>query len=336
MALVLNGRCLHRPVTGVERYALQLQAALARTGLPLRTITTRHAHGIAGHAWEQLLLPARLRRGDLLIGPANTGPWSVRDQVLVVHDLAWHHHPQWFTGPFGAWYRWLIPALLPRVRGILTVSGTVAGELAGRFPRTAGRIHVVPPAAAAHPAPPAAPDAPPFFLFVGPADPRKDVATFQRAFALLREQHPQARAVVVGGAGRVFARPHHAPGPNESWTGRVDDAALRDLMRRATALVMPSLYEGFGLPVLEAMACGCPAITSDIAVFRDVYGEAVLRVPAGDAATLAHAMTRLADDPRLRTTLVQRGAACRARFSLEAQDAALRRALEALAPELFG
>ncbi|NUQ16808.1 MAG: glycosyltransferase, partial [Flavobacteriales bacterium] len=149
MALVLNGRCLHRPVTGVERYALQLQAALARTGLPLRTIITRHAHGIAGHAWEQLLLPARLRRGDLLIGPANTGPWSVRDQVLVVHDLAWHHHPQWFTGPFGAWYRWLIPALLPRVRGILTVSGTVAGELAGRFPRTAGRIHVVPPAAAA-------------------------------------------------------------------------------------------------------------------------------------------------------------------------------------------
>ncbi len=336
MALVLNGRCLHRPVTGVERYALQLEAALQRLELPFRTLTTRHASGFTGHLWEQLVLPLRLRRHDLLLGPANTGPLLLRDQVLVVHDLAWLHHPQWFAGAFGRWYRLLLPALIPRVRGLLAVSGTVAGELADRFPRTAGRIHVVPPATAPTGATPGAPGAAPLLLFVGPGDPRKDVGTFQRAFARHRERHPASQAVVVGDAGRVFASLRLQPGAGETWTGRVDDAALRTLMRRATALVMPSRMEGFGLPALEAMSAGCPVITSDIPVFREVFGEAVLHVPVGDAATLANAMTRLVNDPQLRASLVQRGATCCARFSTQAQDAALRQALAALAPELCG
>ena len=334
MALVLNGRCLHRPVTGVERYALQLHGALQRLGIPLRTLAPRTTTGVAGHLWEQVLLPLRLHRGEVLLGPANTGPWLVRDQLLVVHDLAWLEHPAWFSGPFAAWYRLLLPALIPRVRGLLTVSRTMAEDLTRHFPATTGRVPVVPPAADLHRAPSVAPPGPPLFLFVGPGDPRKDVGTFQRAFALLRARHPGAQAVVVGDAGRVFARHERRHGPGETWTGRVNDAALHDLMDRATALVMPSRYEGFGLPILEALARGCPVIASDLPVFHDTFGEAPVRVPAGDAATLADAMNGLIVDPQARTTRIGVGLARAARFSVAAQDAALQQALRARVPEL--
>ena len=334
MALVLNGRCLHRPVTGVERYALQLHGSLQRLGIPFRTITPRTTTGVAGHLWEQLLLPMRLRKGELLLGPANTGPWLVRDQLLVVHDLAWLEHPAWFSGPFAAWYRLLLPALIPRVRGVITVSRTMADDLSRHFPSTTGRVHVVPPAVELHRAPAVVPSGPPLFLFVGPGDPRKDVGTFQRAFALLHARHPGAQAFVVGEAGRVFARRELRPGPGETWTGRVDDDALFALMRRATALVMPSRYEGFGLPILEALARGCPVIASDLPVFRETFGDAPLRVPAGDAATWARVMNALVNDPQARATRARGGLACAATFSISAQDAALLRALRALAPEL--
>lgn len=334
MALVFNGRCLHRPVTGVERYALQLHGALQRLGIPFRTLAPRTTTGVAGHLWEQVLLPLRLRRGEVLLGPANTGPWLVRDQLLVVHDLAWLEHPAWFSGPFAAWYRLLLPTLIPRVRGLLTVSRTMAEDLTRHFPATTGRVHVVPPAVDLHRAPPVAPPGPPLFLFVGPGDPRKDVGTFQRAFALLRARHPGAQAVVVGDAGRVFARHERRHGPGETWTGRVNDAALHDLMDRATALVMPSRYEGFGLPILEALARGCPVIASDLPVFHDTFGEAPVRVPAGDAATLADAMNGLIVDPQARTTRIGVGLARAARFSVAAQDAALQQALRARVPEL--
>ncbi|MBK9276302.1 MAG: glycosyltransferase family 4 protein [Flavobacteriales bacterium] len=334
MALVLNGRCLHRPVTGVERYALQLEAALQRLELPFRTITTRHASGFTGHLWEQLVLPLRLRRHDLLLGPANTGPWLLRDQLLVVHDLAWLEHPEWFSGAFGTWYRLLLPSLIPRVRGLITVSRTVADELARQVPSTAQRIQVVPPAVAQDNEPGPAPTGPPLFLFIGPGDPRKEVGIFQRAFALCRERRPEALAVIVGDAGRVFARQDLRPGPGETWTGRVDDDALFALMRRATALVMPSRYEGFGLPILEAMARGCPVIASDLPVFRESFGDAALRVPVGEATTLAGAMTELANDPQSREARVRSGLLRATHYAFDAQDAALHQALRAFAPEL--
>lgn len=334
MALVLNGRCLHRPVTGVERYALQLEAALRRLGVPFRTITTRQASGFTGHLWEQLVLPLRLNRDELLLGPANTGPWLLRDQLLVVHDLAWLEHPEWFSGAFGTWYRLLLPSLIPRVRGVFTVSRTMADELARHFPATAGRIHVVPPAVALESEPGPAPTGPPLFLFLGPGDPRKEVGIFQRAFALCRERRPEAQAVIVGDAGRVFARQDLRPGPGETWTGRVDDDALFALMRRATALVMPSRYEGFGLPILEAMARGCPVIASDLPVFREAFGDAALRVPVGDATTLAGAMTELANDPQSRAARVRSGLLRATPYAFAAQDAALHQALRAFAPEL--
>ncbi len=334
MALVLNGRCIHRPVTGVERYALQLHGALQRLGIPFRTLAPRTTTGVAGHLWEQVLLPLRLRRGEVLLGPANTGPWLVRDQLLVVHDLAWLEHPAWFSGLFAAWYRLLLPALIPRVRGLLTVSRTMADDLTRHFPTTTGRVHVVPPAVELHHDHAIVPGGPPLFLFMGPGDPRKDVGTFQRAFALLRARHPGAQAFIVGEAGRVFARRELRPGPGETWSGRVDDDALFTLMRRATALVMPSRYEGFGLPILEALARGCPVIASDLPVFRDTFGEAPVRVPAGDAATLADAMNGLIVDPQARTTRIGAGLAVAARFSFAAQDAALQQALRARVPEL--
>ncbi len=336
MALVLNGRCLQRPVTGVERYALQLQQVLARMDMPFRTEHPRGTGPAAGHLWEQFALPLRLQRGEILISPANTGPLLARDQVLVVHDLAWLHHPEWFSWGFATWYRSLLPALMKRVRGVMTVSPHVAADISAQWPRLAGRIHVVPPAAMRPPRS-ATPlrDREPFLLFIGPGDPRKDVRTFQRAFALHRSVNPSVRAVVVGDGGHVFAATGAQPAEGEHWMGRVDDTILSDLMLRATALVMPSRLEGFGLPVLEAMAHGCPAIVSDLPVFRENFGEAVLRVPAGDAATLAAAMNRLVTEPGLGEHHARAGLERAAQFTRAAQLKALQDAIHHLTHDLI-
>lgn len=173
----------------------------------------------------------------------------------------------------------------------------------------------------------------PFLLHVGTAEERKGTDTLLRAFALARARHPDLELVLVspGGWGRL------EPVPGARALGGVDDADLDALYRRAGALVYPSRHEGFGMPVLEAMARGCPVVTSTATAIPEVAGDAALLVDPEDPGALAEAVGKVLDDAERRAHLIEAGRRRAAEFSwrtsAETHVAAYRLARE-LAPRL--
>ena len=239
-----------------------------------------------------------------------------------------------------------------RVAGRLIVpSRCTAADVERRFPLARGKVRVTPYAADDFSSGPAASltglladlVARPYVLAIGSTKPHKDLATLLRAFAQLAPRRPDLRLLLVGaeplgylgaasasaGAGVPPGRP---PGVSQdvppdvracvAFTGRVSDAELRALYAGASAFAIPSLYEGFGLPPLEAMALGAPVVCADAASLPEVVGDAALLFPAGDAGALAAALSRVLDDPALRERLSQAGRERAAQFTWQRTAAA--------------
>ena len=276
--------------------------------------------------WEQVELPRQAvrLRADVLHVPTGTATPVLRRRrtVLTLHDLALKAHPEWLPPGPGRWYwgRW-VPWTARFAERVLVGSGAARADALRLAGIDARRIRVtpwgVPPDMAAGPGPDAAeatrrrhhlPDT--YVLYVGTIDRRKDVRALLGALPLL-----DARvSLVVAGtiiAGRTdFDAEIDRLGlrPRVRVLGYVPRADLPGLYAGAAAFVYPSLYEGFGLPVLEAMACGIPVITYNVASLPEVAGDAaVLLDPPVSPRTLATAVTRVLDDASVRAELIARG-----------------------------
>ena len=342
MALVINGRFLTRPVTGVERYGHMLLRVIAREWPDSRIILPARAaeevdtygldvvrqKGLGGHAWEQLQLPQALRKNDLLLSPANTGPLRVRNQVVVVHDLAVIHHPEWFDRRFARWYEFLLPRLTRRVARVMTVSNTTKLDLEQTYLLGPEHVVLVPPYAS--PLPPQSEmddkTPAPFVLVVASRDPRKGI---DRALAWYAQRKDRLlQLIIVGRSGPQFAPMVLPEQDGVVYLNDVSDARLRVLYEGAVALLHPSRAEGFGLPILEAITNGCPVIASDLQVFRECFGEAVrYSTFAMDAAT--DESLDVAQGPE-RSVWVQRGKQCAASFDEVRTTRALHEVLDPL------
>ena len=299
----------------------------------------RPAHP-AARLTATLPLVARRDRVDVLLvqytGPVLPG----RPVVTVVHDVAFALFPRYYTRFQRLWMPRAIPATMRAAARIVTVSGFSRSEIT--------RVYGIPPERivvaydAVDPVflrpPPASPVEPPFFLSVGNLQPRKNLGTLVAAFrrALDREPDLPHRLVLVGQEWYEAERLRHetqdlmAAG-RVMFTGYVPDDALVGLMAVADAFAYPSVYEGFGLPPLEAMAVGTPAIVADIPVTREVFGDSALRVGARDVGAWAEALLRTARDDDLRADLVRRGRDAVTRFRWEDSAAVVLRALEGAA-----
>jgi glycosyltransferase involved in cell wall biosynthesis len=162
-----------------------------------------------------------------------------------------------------------------------------------------------------------------YLLSVGTVQPRKNYARLAQALALLRQQGYDLHLVIVGGAGWLEDPIHEAVraaavAPYVHFIGFADDVDLPALYSAAQCLVFPSLYEGFGLPVLEAMACGTPVVTSNVSSLPEVAGDAALLVDPYAIESIADAVARLLTDSALRQELIRRGTARAAGFTWEA------------------
>lgn len=277
------------------------------------------------HRWEQALLAAEIwpRRIALLHSPDFIPLFTRRwRSVITVHDLAFLRFPEFLT-PESRRYYGQIGRAVAAADAIIAVSECTRRDLLTLVDAPAEKITVIPeaPAPAFRPGPGPATDRP-YFLFVGVLEPRKNIPGLLRAYARLWQTVGEAcpDLVLAGRPGWLCAEVV-AQLTDPGWRGRVrwlaapDQPAIVQLMQGALALVLPSYYEGFGLPVLEAMACGTPVIASNRGALPEVAGDAALLVDPDQPEALAQAMRQLWEDPALRRDLGRRGLQRAAAFS---------------------
>lgn len=356
----INGKFAAQRTTGVQRVAAQFTLALdaelaasparpaspwvllcppGATVPPMQRIVVRHIGpaGLPLHVWEQLFLPVAARHG-LLVNLAGAAPFFARFQVCLLHDAAVFDHPEAYARAFVAWYRRLFRRLARRAARLLTVSAFSRARLALHLGLDPARLGVVPNGCDHLQA--VVPDdsvlarhglaGTRFLLAVASANPTKNLAALVAAYARLPAD-PMRRLVIVGGANpRVFAESATSDPPGVLRTGPLGDAELKALYGHATAFVFPSMYEGFGLPPLEAMACGCPVAAAQAAAIPEVCGDAALYFDPQSVDAIAAALQRLFTDESLRERLRTAGQARAATFRWSRAAATLRAELSAV------
>ena len=343
----IDGRAFVSPAAGVRRYVHQLVPALLALGEPLEIVALggksappaglRHVpeppHPSTNLGWTLVGLPiAAARAGvDVIHAPSYTAPFLSRIPIaLTIHDVSYERHPEWYP------YRrdWLRRAFYRRsalaAARILTDSAFSAAEIVAAYGIAAERITVVPLGPSGFS--PADPDMPldlpagvttPFLLHVGDLHERRNLPLLVDALLEARRHFGAAAAVslVLAGVDRgvgdgLCAMAAEAGMPDAVVRlGVVEDERLQTLYRAATALVYPSLYEGFGLPVLEAMASGTPVIASNAASIPEVLGDAGLLLPPDNVDGWVQAILRVINDESWRTHLRIAGLARASTFS---------------------
>lgn len=353
--IYVNGKFLAQAMTGVQRFAYGLVQALdsylegqalscrvvvllppgGREITGLRFIQQRRVgfSGVSLTLWEQLCLPLFARDGVLLC-LSGSAPLLAAKCIPTIHDAAVFIHPAAYSCLFVFWYR-----LLFFWRGlcapfVLTVSHSSADDLRRFIHSKAFRIiynsaeHITA----------VAPDLQvlnrfslqrgQYILAVGSKNPTKNFSRLIQAYSML-EGRKSMPLVIVGRVNpAVFG--HEAAGVENDgviWAGGVEDEALRSLYENAAFFVFPSLYEGFGIPPLEAMSCGCPVAASRIAAISEVCQDAVFYFDPGNVQEMATVMSQLRDDATLRDSLLSQGKRHSEHFSWDKSAAQLVAAL---------
>jgi glycosyltransferase involved in cell wall biosynthesis len=313
--VVVNGRFLARRVTGVERYGREI---LRYLGSNSRVESTRR-QGWSGHAWEQFVLPIKLKGNSILWSPANTGPLVIRDQVLTIHDLSPLEHPEWFRGSFAAWYRLFLPILARSVSKVFAPSEYVKQKVMRRFGIENVTItpNGVDPSIFHPDAKQKEFDLPKcYILFVGSLEPRKNLDHLLRAWNEIRNDYKETWLIIVGVSGNVFRSVNlrHEAG-QVRFLGYVEDEMLAGLYANARLFVLPSQDEGFGLPALEAMASGTPVIVSDRGALPEIVDEAGLIFCLSNPVGLKNALKECLSNAKLRSELKEKGLVRAQQFS---------------------
>jgi glycosyltransferase involved in cell wall biosynthesis len=345
----LNGRFRLQRMTGVQRYAAEMAAALDRLsandslaaevvmltprGLvepnPYRAIRQRSFGRLRGHLWEQLELP-RIPGGRLLVSLGNTGPMLQARQLIVLHDANIYALPESYSTSFRLWSKALHRLYRRSSLRLATVSKFSAGEIARYLkidpsrilgPTLEGADHILrmkpnSEILARHGLVPRR-----YVLAVGSLARHKNLSALG---ATLVDLARRGFDLAIAGAAdpKIFSAAAAGLPQSTKYLGRVSDSELRALYEGAACFVFPSLYEGFGIPPIEAMACGCPVVAARIGALTETCGDAAVYCDPADPANIAAMVGRVVDEPELAEWLRECG---RARAQTLTWEAAARR-----------
>ncbi len=328
--ILINGRFAAQNLSGVQRFATEVTRALARlapervsvlappgavTGAAADLPGLRAVGRGGGQAWEQLQLPCFAKQG-LLVNLGNTAPLLARRQLIVIHDTGVFDTPEAYSWKFRAWYRLMQKAVVRRGAILVTISEFSREQIARNFAIDPARIHVMGEGAdhmdrlgtddtvlerhelQRHE----------FVLAAGNLAAHKNLAALGAlAEALAVREIP---LVITGASGGAAFNAAGAGLPQTArYIGRVSDAALKSLYQAAGCFVFPSRYEGFGLPPIEAMACGCPVVAGAIPPVIEACRDAVLYASPARPEQLAAQVLWLMGDPARRASLGELGRA---------------------------
>jgi glycosyltransferase involved in cell wall biosynthesis len=339
MHLVVNGKFTAQRLTGVQRVAYELMRAVRsidatadeiEVAVPKNAVASaspltrlRSVPWLKGDLWEQIALPLATR-GELLLSLCNSGPVFKRRHVVMVHDMAVYDTPHTFSWSFRTWYRIKFALLIRHAPILLTVSSFSKARICALLGADESRVRVVRPGADHFGRIVSDPSIVErlglarvkYCVIVGSLDPRKNL---QRVLAAVdRLGHlKDVRFVVVGGANsKVFAHTGaaldsaatgSASSPQIVRAGYVSDGELKALYEHAACLAFPSLYEGFGLPPLEAMYCGCPAVVSTHAALAEACGDAAMYCDGNSVDDIAKKIEQMLTDDALRASYREKG-----------------------------
>lgn len=332
---------------GSGRYHLVSPRSGVKEGSLLEVEQRGHLRN--GHLWEQIELPGMVRRMGgkaVLYSPMTSGPVAVKRQVVTTHDLFPVEHPEWFSRGFGRWYSWLWPILFRRVARVAANSEYTRQRVLERYGLPEEKVVTCHFAHDERFAPLPAEELERFrtdrglperyLLYLGSVEPRKNLITLAAAWIRTSAREEGVKLVVAGGDARKDVFNAAGTGaetlndPTVHRLGYVADEHLPLLYGGAETFVLPSLAEGFGLPVLEAMACGAPVICSDTTALPEIAGGAARLVPPLEVEAWTEAIDSVLSDPELRRRMSEAGIGRASRFSWDKTAGAVRSLLEAV------
>lgn len=344
MKICINGRFLSQATTGVQRYALQMLTALdkllARNPassedefillLPrnanivhsLQRISVKRVGLLTGHLWEQIELPFYAMRARLICF-CNSAPILKKSQVLTIHDASVCRVPMAYSVSYRLFYRNLYRVLKRSDAVFCTDSEFSKMDLQTYFNLSEKCIRVV--ACGREHISELIPDNDilkrgnmqgNYVLVVANFNQNKNLPALNK---LVQELQKLNTSIVLVGEqnSRIYQNSHLSPEPNLVLLGRVSDRELKSLYSHAVCLVHPALNEGFGLPPLEAMACGCPVVVSDRASLPEVCGEAAAYFDPDSEDDIAETVLKVCSSEELRSTMKLNGLRRAEMFSWE-------------------
>ncbi|HOY31100.1 MAG TPA: glycosyltransferase family 1 protein [Bacteroidales bacterium] len=321
--IYINGHFLTQKMTGIQRFSYELCKALTAGGAEVILLAPRKIRKeyqlkcriikfglFSGVLWEQIEFPLYLltRKKPLLVNFGSPGPLFYKNRIVTVHDITFYFHPEWFSKVYGTYYRLITPVFTRLSKKVITVSefskteiqrwlsipdekfviihNAVSGTLTNNLSAKAlqkGR----------------------YILTVASLDPRKNLDTLVKAYE--NSGIAKDTKLVLAGRSSPLFNMKMSEEILANSVGYVPDNELASLYKNAMAFVYPSLYEGFGIPPLEAMSLGCPVVLSDIPVFREIFGDAACYVDPLSTDSISAGIVKVLSDDAYRKELIRRG-----------------------------
>ena len=290
-SVYINGLFLGQEMTGVQKFAFAICQEMARLDIEIiflcpKSIKTKPSFGhiqkfgkLNRHLWEQITLPLYLKRNKIktLVNLCNTAPLLSSENILCIHDLSFYNYGKWFSKMYSCFYRFLTPKIVKKAKNIITVSEFSKKQIVETYSIKPEKIKVIYNGIYFNDSSTdrnfSAPNRK-YILFVGSLNPRKNLSMLIEAVEGIGQN--DLDLIIVGKKSKIFKNEESSKSTQIKFYDQTNDSELQKLYKNAEMLVMPSYYEGFGLPVLEALSFGCPVICSDIPVFQELFKNFVI------------------------------------------------------------